>query len=194
MFRSDIKCNVCNTLSCNESITAFRPVKLSEIRRRVNPRSFGSGEGILRYSGLFVDVVDEGLAVLGEAPKSAIYELLETDYAMQREDIPRRFVEFSKVLRDNIGSAVDPLLEFIVNGFFLKLHMEPPRWKDLNEGIQAVGQILRENFAEGTLSVKQGKSGTRRSEIQCPRRENTTVVSNIELFLVKPRSQRFKKR
>jgi len=102
----------------------------------------------VEYSGLFVDIVDEGLGVLGIVSKSMIYEMLETDYAMQKEEIPRRFVEFSRVLREGMGSAVDPLLEFIVEGFFLKLHMEPPKWTDLNEGIQAVGRILRDNLAE----------------------------------------------
>jgi hypothetical protein len=103
--------------------------------RTANPHLHGSSDGIVIYPRFFVEVVDEGLDVLGEAPKKAIYELLEADYAMQRDEIPMRFIEFSKVLRDNMGRAVDPLLEFIVDSFFLKLHIEPPKWTDLDDGI-----------------------------------------------------------
>jgi len=130
---------------------------LSKIGRTVNLHPHGSSESIMRYPKLFVDAVDEGLEVLGEAPKNIIYELLEADYAMQRDEIPIRFVEFSKALRDTIGLAVDPLLRFIVDNFFLKIDKEPPRWADLNESIQAIEQILRDKLVQETkFSNRQG--------------------------------------
>jgi hypothetical protein len=94
---------------------------------------------------LLVQAVDEGLGWLGEGPKNTIYELLETNYQMPKQEIPTRFVEFAKLLREQMGPAVDPLLEFVIEGFYLKLNIEPPKWTDLNDGVQAIGQILHEN-------------------------------------------------
>jgi hypothetical protein len=94
---------------------------------------------------LLVQAVDEGLGWLGEGPRDTIYELLEANYQMPKQEIPTRFVEFAKLLREKMGPAVDPLLEFVIEGFYLKLQLEPPKWTHLNEGIQAIEQILHEN-------------------------------------------------
>lgn len=101
----------------------------------------------MRYAGLFADAVDEGLGVLGEIPKRTIYEFLQTEYSMKRDDIPARFTEFSRVLRDNMGLASDQVLAYIVDGFYMKLQMEPPEWDDLNEGIRTVDRLLQDGPA-----------------------------------------------
>jgi len=99
----------------------------------------------LKRNSPFIDIVDEGLGVLGETSRNVIYELLESDYSMQKSAIPGRFAEFSKVLRDSMGSAIDPMLEFIVQGFFIKLQVEPPKGVDLTESIQVVDRLLQDS-------------------------------------------------
>jgi hypothetical protein len=110
----------------------------------VRPRSLGMGaaEWLIFFTGERISH-----RVLGVLPKNPISELLGANYAMQRDEIPIRLVEFAKVLENN-RAAVHMLLEFILDSFFLKLHMERSKWTDLNEGIQATKQIIRDNFAQ----------------------------------------------
>jgi len=119
------------------------PVKVSEINQDA-PCPYGSGEDVVMPSEIFVNIVDEGLARLGEGTKNVIYEALEADYAIRRQEIPIKFVEFSGVLHDILGPAIDPLLQFIVNSFLTKINKEAAASTDLNEAIQAVAQILRD--------------------------------------------------
>jgi hypothetical protein len=113
-----------------------------ERRKPTSARSEGNS---LKRNSPFIDIVDEGLGVLGETSRNVIYELLESDYSMQKSAIPGRFAEFSKVLRDSMGSAIDPMLEFIVQGFFIKLQVEPPKGVDLTESIQVVDRLLQDS-------------------------------------------------
>jgi hypothetical protein len=106
----------------------------------------------MKGAGSLIQAIDEGLLVIGEGPRNAVYELLEADYQMRKEEIPTRFVEFSKVLRDNMGPTIEPLLEFIIEGFYLKLQLEPPKWTNLNEGIQTIVETLHQNPTEKTIS------------------------------------------
>jgi hypothetical protein len=96
-----------------------------------------------RYSTLITDAVDEGLSKLGRSPKNAIYEALETDFSMRREDIPMRFAEFSSILLENIGSGTKPVLEYIVDRFSCGIHDESLSCIELGESIKRVDTILK---------------------------------------------------
>jgi hypothetical protein len=100
----------------------------------------------VRYSGLLSDAIDEGLSVLGRSPKEAIYEALKTDFSMRKTDIPRRFAEFSSILKENIGPGATPLLEFIINRFSHGLRIESLSSIDLDESIKRVDMILKGNL------------------------------------------------
>ena len=95
------------------------------------------------YSGLLSDAVDEGLSKLGQLPKEAIYEALETDFSMPKKDIPTRFTEFSSILLGNIGPSARPLLEYIVDRFSTGLPAESLSSIDLDESIKRVDMILK---------------------------------------------------
>jgi hypothetical protein len=95
------------------------------------------------YAGLLSDAVDEGLSKLGQLPKRAVYEALETDFGMPKKDIPTRFTEFSSILLESIGPAARPLLEYIVDRFSLSLPTESLSSIDLNESIRRVDMILK---------------------------------------------------
>jgi hypothetical protein len=101
----------------------------------------------MRYSGLLSHAVDEGLTALGQAPKKAIYEVLETDFSMRKTDIPMRFAEFSSILKENIGPGATPLLEFIVDRFSQELHTESLSSIDLDESIKRVHMIMNGDLA-----------------------------------------------
>ena len=110
----------------------------------------------LMYTELLSDAVDEGLSKLGQLPKSAVYEALETDFSMPKKDIPTRFTEFSSILLGSIGPAARPLLEYIVDRFSTGLPPESLSSIDLDESIKRVDMILK-----GTMNlpndVKTGK-------------------------------------
>ena len=97
----------------------------------------------MRYSGLLSNAVDEGLSKLGELPKRAVYEALETDFSMPKKVIPTRFTEFSSILLGNIGPTARPLLEYIVDRFSTGLPKESLSSIDLDESIKRVDMILK---------------------------------------------------
>ena len=100
----------------------------------------------MRYSGLLSNAVDEGLSKLGQLPKKAIYEALETDFSMPKKDIPTRFTEFSSILLGNIGPSARPLLEYIVDRFSTGLPTETLPSIDLDESIKRVDMILKRSI------------------------------------------------
>ncbi|MGA2239949.1 MAG: hypothetical protein ABSG74_12125 [Candidatus Bathyarchaeia archaeon] len=97
----------------------------------------------MRYSGLLSNAVDEGLSKLGQLPRKAIYEALETDFSMRRKDIPTRFTEFSSILLGNMGPSARPVLEYIVDRFSTGLPSESLSSIDLDESIKRVDTILK---------------------------------------------------
>jgi hypothetical protein len=97
----------------------------------------------MMYSGLLSDAVDEGLSKLGELPKRAVYEALETDFSMRKKDIPTRFTEFSSILLGNIGPSARPVLEYIVDRFSTDLRTKSLASIDLDESIKRVDMVLK---------------------------------------------------
>ena len=98
---------------------------------------------MIEYAELFIDAVDEGLGVLGQAPRRMIYELLENDYEILREDLSEKFLEFSGILKKAFGPSADSIIQYIINRFYVKLRLEPPAWVDLDEAVETVEMILR---------------------------------------------------
>ncbi len=52
-----------------------------------------------------LQVIDDGLSVLGEEPKKAIYQYLLTMHSLPREDIPTRTGEFVAGIKKALGTA-----------------------------------------------------------------------------------------
>jgi hypothetical protein len=113
---------------------------------RVCPPSLPGASNVkfARYSALIADAVDDGLSHLGESPKDAIYETLETDFGMQRKDIPTRFAEFSSILLENIGPDARPVLEYVVDRFSSGIRDESLLCIDLGESIKRVQSTTRD--------------------------------------------------
>jgi hypothetical protein len=49
--------------------------------------------------------IDDGLSVMGEEPKKALYQYLVTIHSLKREDIPWRIDEFVSGLKKALGAA-----------------------------------------------------------------------------------------
>ena len=97
----------------------------------------------MKNLGLFADAVDEALSVLGESPKEAIYEFLQNDYGIEKNEIPNRFREFSSILEETVGPSSDQVLEFIIERFYVKLNLEIPTSTTICDAIENVQKLLK---------------------------------------------------
>lgn len=65
------------------------------------------------FNELFADAVDEGLSVLGENARYAIYFHIEQKYGIRREDIPRRIEAFHEALTGLLAAGA-PIIENLI--------------------------------------------------------------------------------
>jgi len=100
----------------------------------------------LKNVALFANAVEEGLSVLGQSPKEAIYGWLESDYGMGKKEIPHRFREFSNILTDTMGPSAGHVLEFIIQRFYSKLDLEAPSSTTLDNAIQTIQMMLEKQL------------------------------------------------
>lgn len=70
---------------------------------------------------MLLDCVDEGLSVLGNEPKQAVYQYLSTIQSLDREQIPDKVEEFSTGLRKALGSASRVIERLILKKLFQRL-------------------------------------------------------------------------
>ena len=73
------------------------------------------------FSQVLLDCVDEGLSVLGNEPKEAVYQYLATIHSLDREQIPDKVDEFSTGLRKALGSASRVIERLILKKLFQRI-------------------------------------------------------------------------
>lgn len=79
---------------------------------------------INRSEPMLLQCVDEALAdLLGCRARKAVYDHLERQLYLARDQIPRRMSEFSRVLEANFGKGGATIERAIARKFYLKLEM-----------------------------------------------------------------------
>ena len=73
------------------------------------------------FNELLLDCIAEGLSVLGNEPKQAVYQYLSSIHALDREQIPEKVDEFSAGMRKALGSASKVIERLILKKLFQKL-------------------------------------------------------------------------
>lgn len=73
------------------------------------------------FSQVFLDCVDEGLSVLGNEPKQAVYQYLYAILSLDREQIPDKVDEFSSGLRKALGGASRVIERLILKKLFQRI-------------------------------------------------------------------------
>ncbi len=73
------------------------------------------------FARLFLECVDEGLSVLGNEPRLAVYQYLSTMCSLQREEIPDKVEEFAGGLRKAMGGASRVMERIILRKLFQKI-------------------------------------------------------------------------
>jgi hypothetical protein len=65
--------------------------------------------------------VDEGLSVLGNEPRQAVYQYLATIHSLDREQIPDKVDEFATGLKKALGSASRVIERLILKKLFQRI-------------------------------------------------------------------------
>ena len=73
------------------------------------------------FSQVLLDCVDEGLSVLGNEPRQAVYQYLATIHSLDREQIPDKVDEFATGLKKALGSASRVIERLILKKLFQRI-------------------------------------------------------------------------
>lgn len=73
------------------------------------------------FSELLLECIDEGLSVLGNEPKQAVYHYLSSIHGLDREQIPEKVDGFSAGMRKALGSASKVIERLILKKLFQRL-------------------------------------------------------------------------
>ncbi|HVH14567.1 MAG TPA: hypothetical protein VNA15_02460 [Candidatus Angelobacter sp.] len=72
------------------------------------------------FEQLLLECIDEGLSVLGNEPRQALYQYLLTICSLPREEIPSRVADFAAGLRKSLGGASKVIEKMILRKLFQK--------------------------------------------------------------------------
>ena len=72
------------------------------------------------FERLLLECIDEGLSVLGNEPRQAMYQYLLTICSLPREEIPGRVTDFVAGLRKSLGGASKVIERIILRKLFQK--------------------------------------------------------------------------
>jgi len=68
-----------------------------------------------------LQAIDDGLGVMGEEPKRALYQYLLTIHSLTKEDIPSRIGEFALGLKKALGTASKVIEKLILKKMYEKM-------------------------------------------------------------------------
>lgn len=72
------------------------------------------------FDQVLLECIDEGLSVLGNEPREALYQYLLTISSLPREEIPARLADFVAGLRKSLGGASKVIERIILRKLFQK--------------------------------------------------------------------------
>ncbi len=75
----------------------------------------------MTFDQLVLQAIDDGLSVMGEEPKRALYQYLFTIHSLTREDIPARIGEFVLGLKKALGAASKVIEKLILKKVYEKI-------------------------------------------------------------------------
>ena len=112
----------------------YKTHNFSKKRRDNSSPKIGGEKKTVSFEEALLEAVDEGLSMLGESAKQAIYYHLEKTLKMNRLDIPCRIEEFTDTIEEMFGSGAKILEILIMKCLFKKVgrtFKNIPRPKDL---------------------------------------------------------------
>jgi len=100
------------------------------------------------FNEVLLEAVDEGLLILGESGRKAIYFHLQNSHSLKREDIPEKLEIFMNGLRKIFGLGAQAIERSIVRCLYSKLGLEFIERKDYD--------FLKYLDAAKNMSEKEG--------------------------------------
>jgi len=76
----------------------------------------------VNFEKTLLRAVDDGLLLLGETPRKAIYYHLDEKFQLERENIPEEIEKFARALNAIFGSGADVIEKFIVKELYRGLN------------------------------------------------------------------------
>lgn len=130
-------------------------------------------ENKTKFEEILLEAIDEGLSLLGESPKQALYFHLEETFNMNRQDIPYKIEEFTNAIEKIFGAGAKILKIQIMKCIFKKIgysFKHYPKQKSLTfkEYIAAVKREKNNNsdIEEQELNLNRKQNG---KKIMCIR-------------------------
>jgi hypothetical protein len=90
-------------------------------RRWFKPKNREAEKKTMKFEEVLMEAIDEGLSLLGESSKQAIYFHLEKTFKMNRVDIPYRIEEFTDAIEKIFGTGAKILEIQIMKCLFKKV-------------------------------------------------------------------------
>ncbi len=81
------------------------------------------------YRPLLLEAVDDGLLILGEGGRRALYFQIEKRYGIKREEIPHKIDKFHEALENMFGPPCKILEEIIAKEVYGKLGLRFKKYK-----------------------------------------------------------------
>ena len=75
----------------------------------------------MSFEEFLLESIDEGLSLLGESPKQAVYYYIEKNFNINRQDIPLRIEEFTYAIEKIFGAGAKILEIQIMKCLFKKV-------------------------------------------------------------------------
>lgn len=105
------------------------------------------------FNKILLSAVDEGLCLLGDSPKQAIFFHLESSFQMKEENIPSNLAEFKKALEGIFGPGAVYLEKAIVRRLNEKLGLELEEGKN-RDFLECVEIAKSQIVNKGEITVK----------------------------------------
>lgn len=148
------------------------PIYRSKKRRGFNSKN-REAENKTKFEEILLEAIDEGLSLLGESPKQAIYFHLKETFNMNRQDIPYKIEEFTNAIEKIFGAGAKILKIQIMKCIFKKIgysFKHYPKQKSLTfkEYIAAVKREKNNNgdIEEQELNLNRKQNGKKIIRIQ----------------------------
>ena len=126
------------------------------------PENLDADKKMPKFEEILFEAIDEGLSVLGEESKQALYFHLEKTFKMNRQDIPYRIEEFTDAVEKIFGEGARILEIQIMKCLFKKVgytfkHYSKQQNITFNEYVTAVKMKNDKQGKDGTSQQKLGR-------------------------------------
>ena len=111
----------------------------------------------VNFEKTLLRAVDDGLLLLGETPRKAIYYHLNENFQLERENIPQEIEKFARALNAIFGSGAGLIEKFIVKELYrgLKFNFEETENFEFANYVRQAEGSVSDMKQRGDIRLKQ---------------------------------------